>query len=76
MKTHQVTQHELQVGDIGESTWVAANAGMYEKARKLAEQGRLTEAIQAATTIRMENYGEMEGLEFRTITTTITRLQQ
>lgn len=82
MKMCQVTQHKLEVGeirgytgDVPDETWVPVSAGMYEPAHKLADQGRLIEAIQAATIIRMENYGEMEGLKFRVVTTIITRLQ-
>jgi hypothetical protein len=75
MKQQQITEHILEVGEITNNTWTEATAGMYSPAKTLASQGRLIEAIQAATAIRMENYGEMDDLDFRIVTTTITRVR-
>lgn len=64
--------HKLEVGENG--AWASAEAGMYQPARDLANQGRLTEAIDTATELRIANYGEeaSEGIRFRIVSTIIT----
>lgn len=50
------------------SIWHPAKAGMYREAYLMAQRGRLNEAIERAEIIRIENYGDMHGIDFRCVT--------
>lgn len=52
--------------------WAKPLAGMFRPAELLAYQGRVTEAIESAELIQIENYGSMHGVEFRCVTKTTT----
>ena len=52
--------------------WNPAEAGMYREAYLMAYHGRLSEAIELAETIRIKEYGDMHGIDFRCVTKTRT----
>lgn len=69
------TYHSLEMRRWRNDDWLAwslTTAGMLQPARTLASQGRLTEAIEAAESIWIENYGNMHGVDFRCVTKTTT----
>ena len=70
-KTYSTLELREQRGDEW-TIWFPAQSGMYRPAFLLAYQGRLIEAIEAAQDIRIENYGNMHGVEFRCVTKTTT----
>lgn len=75
MQQYSKTEHVLQTRgklDSTWSSWYAPAAGMFQPAKLLAYHGRLTEAIEKAEEIYMENYGNMHGVEFRCLTVTKT----
>lgn len=54
------------------TTWRPAEAGMYRTAYLMAYHGMLSQAIEEAETIRIREYGDMHGVDFRCVTTTRT----
>lgn len=52
--------------------WAKPLAAMFRPAELLAYQGRVTEAIEAAEKIQIQNYGNMLDIEFRCVTKTTT----
>lgn len=69
MRQQIETTHALEVRHQG-GVFHPAAAGMYQEARKLADEGMLQQALEKANDLHIENYGHMRGTEFR-ITTTI-----
>ena len=70
-RTHHVLEQQDQRN--GEwCNWHKTTAGMFRPAEMLAYQGRLVEAIEAAETIQIENYGNMHNVRFRVVTKSVT----
>ena len=76
MRQYSETYHVLELRKlVAEDTydvWHKPCAGMFRPAELLAYQGRLIEAIEMAEKIQIENYGHMQGHEFRCVTRTTT----
>jgi len=75
MRQYTETNHSLEMREIrGDvyTCWYPPTAGMLKPAVTLAYHGRLMEAIELAEDIIVKNYGHMNGLEFRCVTTTKT----
>jgi hypothetical protein len=71
MLQHVETYHVLETREQRDGEWLSwhpAEAGMYREAYLMAYHGRLNEAIERAETIRLKNYGEMHGIDFRCVT--------
>lgn len=71
-ETFSVLEMRKKVGSDDWSVWAKPYAGMFRPAELLAHQSRLTEAIEAAERIQIENYGSMFGVEFRCVTRSVT----
>ena len=56
------------------TSWVTVTAKMFDIALHLAEAGYPTEALCAAYTAQMTNYGNLDGKEFRIVAETVTTL--
>jgi hypothetical protein len=50
------------------SVWHKPLAAMYRPAEMLAYQNRIIESIETAQEIRIQEYGEMHGIQFRCVT--------
>ena len=76
MRQYSETYHVLEVREMVSehtfSAWRKVIAGMSRPAELLAHHGRLVEAIELAEKSQLENYGHMDGHEFRCVTTTKT----
>lgn len=57
-----------QVNETSWQIWCKPTAGMFRSAEVLADQCRISEAIQAAEEIQVNNYGNMFGIQFRCVT--------
>lgn len=71
MLQHIETYHVLETREQRNGEWLIwhpAEAGMYREAYLMAHHGRLNEAIERAETLRIENYGNMHGIDFRCVT--------
>ena len=75
MRQYTETEHCLEArtqrGDSW-TIWQRPEAGLLRPAVLLAYQGRLTEAIEEAQRLYIENYENMHGIEFRCMTKTRT----
>ena len=75
MRQYTETYHVLQMREQRNGEWTVWHkpiAGIFRQAEELTYQGRLIEAIEEAQRARIENYGNMLGIEFRCITRTVT----
>lgn len=54
------------------TVWARPVADMFRQAELLAYHGRITEAIETAERMHIEQYGTMCGVEFRCVTKTTT----
>lgn len=72
MRQQTETESYLEIRDSHRQTFVPCNAGMYQRARLLAQNGHAQEALNAAEEIHIEHYGQMHGVTFRVVTKTVT----
>lgn len=70
---HTKTEYMLQIRNLtGSTNWRPALAKLYKQAQLAVFYGNLTEGIQLAEELHIENYGDMHDVEFRCITHTKT----
>jgi len=66
------TAHVLEIRLYTDDPWAPCVAGMYQPACLLAYQGRFVEAVREAEDACIREYGNVNGVSFRIVTTTRT----
>ena len=77
MRTNSQSYHVLEIRRQKQSgdewgLWAKPLAAMFRPAEMLAYHGRISEAIECAERIQIENYGGMQGMQIRCVTKTTT----
>jgi hypothetical protein len=71
-ETNTTLEMRRKVGEDTWQVWAPPLAEMYRPAMSLAYQGRITEALELAERIQIQNYGNASFVEFRCVTKTTT----
>ncbi len=72
MRQATQTYHVLEIRRRPDASWQICNAGMFNPAIKLVHHGHLSEGIEKAGDIYVDEFGNMNGVSFRCLTTTKT----
>lgn len=69
MRQQVTTEHVLETSDEFNTLWHCPVAGMFRQAVGLAHAGLIAEALRVAEQAQIDNYGNMDGVKFRVVST-------